>query len=260
MKATTIGYHLGGRLDLKLIKNSLTFHCVYADPTELIYETSQVSWFQVFDYGSVVFFGVEKTLQTDIIGNLRKILSLAVNELESEQIELEMIPDSPTKVLFDRIIVNHINLDVAKIVMLNIAQSVALDYYIEQTNILLEQTTFFSNELEEKGKFSIKGKGLLKYIGKALNLKNKIARNLYIFDSPDITWDDQYLNDLHSQLNIELDIKIRYRSLQESLSIIQENLEIYKDINQHSHSSTLEWIIIILIAVEIVNIIFDKIY
>ncbi len=260
MKVTIIGYHLGGRLDLKLIKNSLTFHCVYADPTELIYETSQFSWFQVFDYGSVVFFGVEKTLQTDIIGNLRKILSLAVNELESEQIELEMIPDSPTKVLFDKIIVNHINLDVAKIVMLNIAQSVALDYYIDQTNILLEQTTYFSNELEEKGKFSIKGKGLLKYIGKALNLKNKIARNLYIFDSPDITWDDQYLNDLHSQLNIELDIRIRYRSLQESLSIIQENLEIYKDINQHSHSSTLEWIIIILIAVEIVNIIFDKIY
>lgn len=260
MRITTIGYHLGGRLDLKLIKNSLTFHCVYADPTELIYETSQYSWFQVFDYGSVVFFGIEKTLQTDIITSLRRILTLEANELESEEIDIEMIPDSPTKVLFDKIIVNHINVDVAKIVMLNIAQSVALDYYIDQTNILLEQTTYFSNELEEKGKFSIKGKALLKYVGKALNLKNRIARNLYIFDSPDITWDDQYLNDLHTQLNQELDIRIRYRSLQESLSIIQENLEIYKDINQHSHSSTLEWIIIILIAVEILNIFFDKLF
>jgi len=260
MRITTIGYHLGGRLDLKLIKNSLTFHCVYADPTELIYETSQYSWFQVFDYGSVVFFGIEKTLQTDIITSLRRILTLEANELESEEIDIEMIPDSPTKVLFDKIIVNHINADVAKIVMLNIAQSVALDYYIDQTNILLEQTTYFSNELEEKGKFSIKGKALLKYIGKAFNLKNRIARNLYIFDSPDITWDDQYLNELHTQLNQELDIRIRYRSLQESLSIIQENLEIYKDINQHSHSSTLEWIIIILIAVEILNIFFDKLF
>ncbi|WP_276483374.1 RMD1 family protein [Paraflavitalea pollutisoli] len=260
MKITTIGYHLGGRLDLKLIKNSLTFHCVYADPTELIYETSQYSWFQVFDYGSVVFFGIEKTLQTDIITSIRRILNLAVNELESEEIDIEMVPDSPTKAFFDKIIVNHINVDVAKIVMLNIAQSVALDYYIDQTNMLLEQTTYLSNELEEKGKFSIKGKALLKYIGKVLNLKNRIARNLYIFDSPDITWEDQYLNELHAKLNVELDIRIRHRSLQESLSIIQENLEIYKDINQHSHSSTLEWIIIILIAVEILNIFFDKLF
>jgi uncharacterized Rmd1/YagE family protein len=61
-------------------------------------------------------------------------------------------------------------------------------------------------------------------------------------------------------LNKELDIRIRHRSLQESLAIIQENLEIYKDINQHSHSSTLEWIIIILIAVEIANIFIDKIF
>ncbi|MDF2193273.1 RMD1 family protein [Paraflavitalea sp. CAU 1676] len=260
MRVTTIGYHLGGRLDLKLIKNSLTFRCVYADPTELIYETGEYSWFQVFDYGSVVFFGIEKTLQTDIITSIRRILNLEVNELESEETDIEMIADAPTKVLFDKIIVNHINVDVAKIVMLNIAQSVALDYYIDQTNILLEQTAFFGVELEEKGKFSIKGKALLKYIGKALNLKNRIARNLYIFDSPDITWNDQYLNDLHTQLNHELDIRIRYRSLQESLDIIQENLEIFKDINQHSHSSTLEWIIIILIAVEILNIFFGKLF
>lgn len=260
MKITTIGYHLGGRLDLKLIKNSLAFHCIYADPTELIYETGPNAWFEVFDYGSVVFFGIDKTVQTDIIGSIRKILSLAVNELESEEIDIEVVPESPTKVLFDKILVNHLNVEVAKIVMLNIAQSVALDYYIEQTNILLEQTSYFSYELQEKGTFSIKGKKLLKYIGTALNLKNRIARNLYIFDSPDITWEDQYLNDLHAQLNMELDIRIRYRSLQESLSIIQENLEIYKDINQHSHSSQLEWIIIILIAVEIVNLFFDKLF
>lgn len=260
MQITAIGYHLGERLDLKLIKNSLAFHCVYADPTDLIYETSQYSWFQVFDYGSVVFFGIEKTVQTDIIGSIRKIGGLAVNELESEQINIEIVPDSPTKALFDKVIVNHINVDIAKIIMLNVAQSVALDYYIEQTNIMLEQTAYFSDELERKGRFSIKGKKLLKYIGKALNLKNRIARNLYIFDSPDVTWDDQYLNDLHTQLNLELDIRIRYRSLQESLDIIQENLEIYKDINQHSHSSTLEWIIIILIAVEIVNLFVERIF
>ena len=260
MKVTAIGYHLGDRLDLKRIKNSLTFNCIYADPTELIYETEHLSYFQVFDYGSIVFFDIEKTTQTDIINSVRNILGLATNELTSEEFDVEVNPNTTPKVLFDKIIVHHINTDIAKIVMLNIAQSVALDYYIEQTNTLLEQTTFYSTELEEKGKFSLRGKELLKYIGKALNLKNKIAQNLYIFDSPDITWYDKSLNDINYHLKRELDIAIRHRSLQESLAIIQENLEIFKDINQHSHSSTLEWIVIILIAVEIINLFIGKIF
>ena len=260
MKVTAIGYHLGDRLDLKRIKNSLTFDCIYADPTELIYELKHFSYFQVFDYGSVVFFGVEKTMQTDIINSIRNILGLATNELMSEEFDVEDDPHSTTKILFDKIIVNHISPDVAKIVMLNMAQSVALDYYIDQSTKLLDQTTYFSTELEEKGRFSLRGKNLLKYIGKGLNLKNKIAQNLYIFDSPDITWYDKSLNDIHYHLKRELDITIRHRSLQENLDIIQENLEIFKDINQHAHSSALEWIIIILIAVEIVNLVIDKIF
>lgn len=260
MTITTIGYHLGDRLDLRLIKNSLTFDCIYADPTELIYEIKHFSYFQVFDYGSIVFFGIEKTMQTDIINSIRNVLQLPVTELMSEEFDVEVNQHASARVHFDKIVVNHISVDIAKIVMLNVAQSVALDYYIEQSNVLLGQTTYFSNELEEKGKFTIKGRNLLKYIGKALNLKNKIARNLYIFDSPDITWNDKSLNDINYHLKRELDITIRHRSLQESLSIIQENLEIFKDLNQHSHSSTLEWIVIILIAVEIVNLLVDKIW
>jgi uncharacterized Rmd1/YagE family protein len=142
--------------------------------------------------------------------------------------------------------------------MLNIAQSVALDYYIDQATILLRQTQQFSLELEEKGKFSIKGKRLLKYIGRMLNLKNKIAQNIYIFDSPNLTWNDEFLNVINTDLGRELDIKLRHSSLQESLSTVRENLEILKDINQHSHSSTLELIVIALIAVEILNLIIDK--
>ena len=260
MKVTAIGYHLGDRLDLKKIKNSLTFTCTYADPTELIYEIKNFSYFQVFDYGSIVFFGVDKTVQTDIINSVRNILGLASSELVSEEFDVEENSHSATKILFDKIIVNHISTDVAKIVMINIAQSVALDYYIEQSTTLLDQTTQYSTELEEKGRFSLRGKKLLKYIGRALNLKNKIAQNLYIFDSPDITWYDKSLNDIHYHLKRELDITIRHRSLQENLDIIQENLEIFKDINQHSHSSTLEWIIIILIAVEIVNLFIGKLF
>jgi required for meiotic nuclear division protein 1 len=254
------GFYLGERLDLKTLKNTLTFDCFYEDPTELIYQLHENVYFQVFDYGSIVFFGVESVRQTDIINSIRIILDLPLIELQSENFDVEINPESHYIALFDRIVVKGINLDLAKIVMLNIAQSVALDNYVDQADILLHKTLSFSSELEIKGKFSLRGKKLLKYIGRTLNLRNKIANNLYIFDSPILTWNDEYLNRIYNDLRQELDINLRYRSLKENLDIVQENLEIFKDIHQYSHSVTLEWVIIILIAVEILNLVVEKIF
>ena len=258
MKIAIIGYHLGDRLYLKELKNNLAYNCIYADPTELMYEAGKDSYIGIFDYGSIVFFGVDNSVQTNIINGVRNILKLDSAELKRENFDVEIDPQASYKVIFDRLIIKEISIDIAKIIMLNIAQSVALDFYIDQSTVLLNQTHQFSLELEEKGKFSIKGKRLLKYIGRMLNLKNKIAQNIYIFDSPNLTWNDEYLNVINTDLSRELDIKLRHSSLQESLSTIRENLEILKDINQHSHSNTLEWIVIALIAVEIVNLIIDK--
>ncbi len=258
MKKTITGYHLGDRLDLKELKNNLTYTCIYADPTELMYENDHESYIGIFDYGSIVFFDVENSEQTLIINTIRTILKLDRIELKRENFDVEIEPEAPYIAIFDRLIIKEISIDIAKIIMLNIAQSVALDYYIEQSNVLLNQTFLFSQELEEKGKFSIKGKSLLKFIGRLLNLKNKITQNIYIFDSPNLTWNDQYLDVINNDLSRELDIKLRHSSLQENLNTVRQNLDILKDINQHSHSSTLEVIVIVLIAIEIINLFIDK--
>lgn len=252
------GYHLGERLDLKKLKHSLTFNCIYEDPTELIFQIEEYVYFQIFDYGSVVFFGINQIMQTDIINLLRGIMTLEPSELMTENYNVEVLPDSDYSAMFDRIVIKELNLDLIKIIMLNIAQSVALEYYTMQSNALLSETARFSAELEEHGKFTLKGKALLKFIGRTLNLRNKIVNNLYIFDSPKIVWNNEFLNLVDIDLNRELDISLSYRSLQENLNIVKENLEIFKDLNQHSHSASLEWIIIILIAVEIFNMIMEK--
>ncbi|MDB5277444.1 MAG: hypothetical protein JWR61_2399 [Ferruginibacter sp.] len=259
IKKTITGYHLGDRLDLKELKNNLAFNCIYADPTELMYDAENSSYIGIFDYGSIVFFGVDYSTQTNIINAVRTILNIGSAELKRENFDVEINPDASYKVIFDRLIIKTLTIDIAKIIMLNIAQSVALDYYIEQSNILLQQTFQFTMELEEKGRFSIKGNALLKYIGRLLNLKNKITQNIYIFDSPNLTWNDEYLNQINSDLSRELDIKLRHSSLQDSLNTVKDNLDILKDINQHSYSSKLELIVIVLIAIEIINLIISKI-
>lgn len=254
------GYHLGERFDLKQLKNSLAFTLNYEDPTELIYELAESAYFQCFDYGSIVFFGVKEVTQTDIINSLRTILALENSGWKSEHFKVEISEEAPYKIFFDKIVIKEINPAIAKLLMLNIGQSVALDSYIEQSNALIEETAKFCTELEERGTYSLKGKKLLQYIGRTLNLRNKIASNLYVFDSPQLTWNDEFLNVINLDLNRELDITLRHRCLQDNLDTVKENLEIFNDLHQHSHSSNLEWIIIILIAVEIAGYIIDKIF
>jgi uncharacterized Rmd1/YagE family protein len=51
---------------------------------------------------------------------------------------------------------------------------------------------------------------------------------------------------------------VRFRNIQEGLEIVKENLDLFKDIMQHSKSLVLEWIIIILILVEVINLFAEK--
>jgi len=144
--------------------------------------------------------------------------------------------------------------------MLNVSQSVSLDYYLELTNKLLEETNYHTQILEKRGRLDISGKRLKKYIGKTLNLKNRIAENLYIFDSPEETWEDENLNRLDVGLKKTFDLQSRFRTIQEGLGIVKENLELFKDLLQYRNSIVLEWIIIILIFVEVINLFIEKIF
>ena len=142
----------------------------------------------------------------------------------------------------------------------NVSQSVSLDYFDQQTNLLLEETNYQTQELEKKGKIDLGGKELKKYIGRTLNLKNRIAGNLYIFDSPEATWEDENLNKLDLGLKKTFDLQSRFRTIQEGLQIVKENLELFKDLLQYRNSVVLEWVIIILILVEVSNIFIEKLF
>ncbi|MCW3121966.1 MAG: hypothetical protein JWQ38_1458, partial [Flavipsychrobacter sp.] len=129
----------------------------------------------------------------------------------------------------------------------------------EVTNKLLIETNLQTQHLEKKGRLYISGRSLMKYIGRTLNLKSSIAENLYIFDSPPETWEDEDLNKIDIGLKRTFDLQIRFRHIQESLQIIKENFELFKDIMQYRSSYVLEIIIIILILFEVVNLVIEKI-
>lgn len=251
-------YQYSESIDIKSFKSNFTAKLTYSSPDELFYEFDDGRFVYVFKYGVICFLNYDAIK----IGEFFKLMTqYTKNQFENKLYEEFLIETDSKQNSFGYNKIEIINSDseTLRLIMLNVSHSVALDYYSDQSDILLEGTSHQIQYLENEGKLDISGKNLRRYIGKTLNLKNKISQNLYIFDSPPETWEDENLNKIDIGLKKTFDLQIRYRNIHEDLQIIKENLELFKDLMQYKKSTLLEWIVILLILIEVVNLLIDKI-
>lgn len=160
---------------------------------------------------------------------------------------------------YNKIEITTSNPESFRLIMLNVSQSAALDYYYDVTRKLVLETNLQTQHLEKYGRLNISGRNLKKFIGRTLNLKSNISENLYIFDSPPETWEDEALNKIDIGLKKTFDLQLRFRNIQENLQIIKDNYELFKDIMQYRSSYILEIIVISLILMEVINVLIERI-
>jgi required for meiotic nuclear division protein 1 len=254
-----ISYQIADSIDIKSLKAAFKGELVYGDADELFYAVSKERFVYIFKYGVVSFLNYEPTDCTAFLQFVEPFCKNRFTDTLSDEFVVE------TGVQERRISHNKIEIVSAepktlRMIMLTVSQSVALDYYSQQTVQLLEDTNYHTQLLEKKGRLAISGKNLKKYIGKTLLLKNRISQNLYIFDSPPETWEDERLDKLHIELKRNFDLTERFRGVTEGLGIVKENLELFRDILQYRNSVFLEWIIIALIAIEVLNFFLEKLW
>lgn len=252
-----VSYQIAEHLDTKQFQTEFPHSPIYFDASELFYKLKQDQYVSIFKYGVVCFLNFEKEETSDFLEKLKSYTSRPIDKKFDEEFIIET--SSGTDVFgYNNISISRTSPQVYRLIMLNVAHSSALDYFTEQSRILLETTQYHTRLLEKKGRMGISGINMKKYIGRTLNFKNEIAGNLYIFDSPLVTWDDEYLDKINRELKRIFELQPRYRILKEEIEIIRENLDLFKDLLQHRSSKQLEWIIIILILVEVINLFFEK--
>ncbi len=250
-------YQVAGIISIKEAKKQLSWQLLFKDSDELFYKVSPNAYVYIFQYGMASFFNLNETEIDTILIELKPLSYNFFTEKLSEEVVV-IIKENTLKVEYEQIVLPKLDQEMIRLVMLNASQSVALDRYSEITEQLLIETNQHTVYLEKYGKLDISGNKLKRFIGKILNLKNKISENLYIFDSPDITWDNEALNELNVDLKKTFDLKDRYRLIHDRIDIIKENLELFKAIMDHKESSRLEWIIIILIVIEVFDMFIAK--
>ena len=133
-----------------------------------------------------------------------------------------------------------------------LAQSVALDFYSAHVERTIE--TFCSMNLEMAESASIAGvdkQVLLRLVAENNIVMAEIISKLGVHERYDIAWKYVQYGRIWEFLRSELEMEPRFKTLDMKLNLIQDNLKYFLEILQARKSDSLEWTIIILIALEI---------
>ncbi len=258
MKITIEAIQVAESFNIKKFRNEFRTETHSGSTSEVFYVFEQTNrYLYVFDYGIVVFGNydvIEKSEFLNFIKNYANNL-VDLDLTDHYEIGIDATILKPN-VKSNQVIIGQKDPSTLRIVMLNLGQSVALDYYESLTNEIITSSKHYILELERFGKLSISKIDLLKYIGKVLNIKNSIVDNLYILDDPNLVWDNDELDVLNRLLKTNFDINTRFKDLDYRLQIVENNLTLFTDVLNVRESSRLEWTIIILILIEIVIALF----
>ncbi|MBR10876.1 MAG: hypothetical protein CMP48_24760 [Rickettsiales bacterium] len=248
------GFCIADKIDLTAYKHQFPDMLVMATSKELYYQFSTTKYLYLLSYGVVVFSDMGVAEIASQIEKIKPFTSNTKQSLKEDEFKVKVSEESNMiEMTFDALSLGRFDHAVNKMIMMHLAQSVALDFYNGMSQSLLSELKEYTQYMEIHGKVKLSHKKAMKFIGKSLNAKNGIAENLYILDSPETAWEDEYLDRLHTILAKHFELVQRYREIDSTLKIIEDNLEVYISYNNHRESSRLEWIIIILIIIEVID-------
>lgn len=206
----------------------------------------------IFDYGVGVLCRYDYESEKRLIDAL---LKYAVNPLEpfiEEELEYRHSAEDGVRIRHDLIEVD----DVSELVCLSLAHALAQSTKLASFETSIEETIkksrYIPETLAKKGSIALSRTQLAKERGRVYLEKSHVILQFNLLDTPEFIWEYPELEHYYLTLSRYLEITPRATVLKNRLEVIQELLEMMADEQKHSHSSMLEWIIIILIAIEIV--------
>ena len=159
-------------------------------------------------------------------------------------------PQRPIK--FDRIKLRSLNIEEKLALSYAMAQSSKL--FVFERNVLqsVERTRYLPKELAKSGKISLSKKDLNQIIGQLFVEQTEVNLFSSILDTPDFLWDDDEFLPTYQYVRSYLEVDHRVALLNSRLSVIRELLDVLTAQVADNNSTRLEWIVVWLIAIEIV--------
>jgi len=140
-----------------------------------------------------------------------------------------------------------------------IAQSVKLEELEDHVGHTIESTAHLPHNMASTGKTKLRRKEIAKHRGKLHLVEMEINLKFELLDTPEFFWEYPEVEHLFEKTARYLETKPRIELLNKKLNVIHDLLVMLADEQNHKHLALLEWIIIWLIAIEILYFILQEI-
>ncbi|KAJ9092779.1 hypothetical protein QFC21_006653 [Naganishia friedmannii] len=205
----------------------------------------------VFEYGTVVIWGMTEREEKRVLASLRKfeIEKLNVEDIEME--DLNFYYANYSRIYNDVITLRKGSSFMTKLSLSHaLSQSVKISLFEELVAGTIDQTKDLPRSLSETGKIGMPRKEIMKQIGSLFILRINWGGS--ILDSPELFWTYPDLEPLYQAARSYLEINQRIDLLNARVEVLQDMLTLLKESVNSSHGEHLETIVIVLIGVEII--------
>ncbi|ODQ53666.1 DUF155-domain-containing protein [Saitoella complicata NRRL Y-17804] len=217
----------------------------------------------LFDYGVTVIWGMTEQEERRFLKDIGKF---EIEKLGADDVEIEefnyYVAGYQSRIYNDFITLKDGRNYMVKLSISHaIAQSVKISLFEELVDNTIEVTKDIPQDIAESGKVAMSRKDIMKSVGELFILRININLQGSVLDSPELFWAEPQLEPIYQAARSYLEINQRVSLLNQRVEVISDLLSMLKEQLTHSHGEWLEWIVIILIAAEIViaviNIIID---
>jgi len=242
--------YFNGHIDLKAFC-AANPHYPVLSTSPMVLEPQKGSYVYLSRFGGVVFWNCPEALIRQLHEELKALPNLEGVEEQTRDFLRVKVGAAEDSVGFSEVHLREFTLEKLGIVSLALAQSVALDHFEGAVSRVMARVQPVVEVLAREGRMTLPHREVLRFVGFAMEVRATVMNNLTLFDDPPETWESEALAHLDSALFDQFDLEERLGAIREKLAYLQDAGTTFRGLLDTRKDQRLEWIIILLILVEI---------
>jgi len=206
----------------------------------------------LFRYGVAVFVGMSTLEEDEVLRQLDERIIRPAKRREEELARIEIAPDKEEQIApGGTVIIKSLTTEHTLLIADALATTVILAHDERNVDAVFDVIEPFARELAERGRTPGGRRAILKLIGNALLVQQRVSGLVAVAEKPDVLWERPDLERLYARLEDEYELKERADVLTRKLTVISDTAKALADIIDTERSLRLEIIIVVLIFFEI---------
>jgi uncharacterized Rmd1/YagE family protein len=209
----------------------------------------------IFRYGVVVLIGLLPSEEKVLVDGLKPRVTGELSPYEEETAQAQLCKDESAEAIppGGPICLAKFSDERLLLIADALAKSTALARDERRVAAVFDVIEPFARELAERGDTRRRRrKGILKLIGNALLVQQRVAGRVAVAEKPDVLWEKPQLDRLYARLEDEYELKERLDTLERKLAAISATADALTDIIDTQRSLRLEIAVVVLIVIEVV--------